>query len=375
MKRSQPSGCVKDTVIQLNRPMKKKLMMSTRESDGNAKNNFIYYATLSLFVLLEIFVSSSLLFTGLLYDPLQHGWVDVPLLLIWYYIWFLLFNGLLIFITSNKTNFLFRQRVNPFYVSLHLFTFFLLILCFLWMGHHSFQPLKPGKFLFDFLQFLNISSSEWTIRFGIPLLFLIAGLHYTLILSAFDHKKIYTLYLLSIALVLPGFLLLKLFHYSHQLNYLYRWMLPNVTKVVFLLIKLTGLKAYLYLSLNNSPILGTDMFKVSIAPQCSGLEGISTFLVAFFAVVLVNLKRINLIHSIVVAYVGILIMYLTNIMRIYILILIGHFYGPGLAVDLFHVQVSTFIYAIMVITILGVSYEWMQEVSVQKTAPPNTLRS
>jgi exosortase/archaeosortase family protein len=153
-------------------------------------------------------------------------------------------------------------------------------------------------------------------------------------------------------------------------------MLPNVTKVVFLLIKLTGLKAYRYLPLNNSPILGTDMFQVSIAPSCSGLEGISLFLVALFAIVLINLKRINLIHSILVAYVGILIMYLTNILRIYILILIGHFYGPGLAVDLFHSGVSILIYAIMVIAILGISYEWMQEVSVPKTeTPPDTLRS
>jgi exosortase/archaeosortase family protein len=350
--------------------------MSINGSDGNAKINLIYYALLSLFVYLEIFISSSLLFPGLLYDPLKHGWVNVPWLLSGYYIWFLLFNGLLIFIAPNKTNFLFRQRVQPLYLSFHLFTFFLLILCFLWMGYHSFQPLKSGEFLFEFLQFRNISFSEWTIRFGIPLILLIAGLHYTLILSAFDHKKIYTLYLLSIALVLPGVLLWKLFRHLNQLNHLYQWMLPHVTKVVFLLIKLTGLKAYLYLPLNTSPILGTDMFKVSIAPPCSGMEGISAFFIAFFAIVLINLKRINLIHSIVIAYVGTLIMYLTNILRIYILILIGHFYGPGLAVDLFHSAVSIFIYAIIVIAILGVSYEWMHEVSVPKTEiPRDTLRS
>jgi len=356
--------------------MKRRPRMSTSGSHGDAKTNLIYYVLISLIVYLEIFISSYLLFPGLLYDPLKHVWINVTWLLSWYYIWFLLFNELLIFITSNKTTFLFRHRVQPFYVSIHLFTFFLLILCFLWMGHHSFQSFKPGEFLFEFLQSWNISFSELTIRFGIPLLFLIAGLHYTLIMSAFDHKKIYPLYLLSIALIFPGFLLWKLFRHLHQLNYLYQWILPNVTKVVFFLIKLTGFKAYLYLPLNTYPILGTDMFKVSIAPPCSGLEGISTFLIAFFAVVLVNLKRINLIHSVVVAYVGTLIMYLTNILRIYILILIGHFYGSGLAVDLFHSRVSIFIYAFMVIAILVVSYEWMQEVSVPKTkTPSDTLRS
>lgn len=345
--------------------------MSTSGSDGDAKTNLLYYALMSLIVYLEIFISSSLLFPRLLYCRPNYGCINLPVpwLLSYCYSWFLLFNGLLFF-TLNKKNLLFRQHVRPFYVYLHLLALFLLILCFLWLGNNPFQPLEPGKFLFDFLQFLNIFLSELTIRFRIPVIFLIAGLHFTLLLSVFDNKKIYTIYLLSIVLGLPGFLLLKL------LSHLYQWIIPNVTKVVLLLIKLTGLKAYLYLPLNNSPILGTDMFQVSIVPSCSGLEGMSIFLLALFAVVLINLKRINLIHSLVVAYVGTLIMYLTNILRIYILILIGHFYGSGLAVNLWHSGVSILIYAIMMIAILSASYEWMQEVSVPKTEKPNnTLRS
>ena len=201
---------------------------------------------------------------------------------------------------------------------------------------------------------MGITFSDFTIKLSILFVFLFGGLHYSLLLSFFHSEKIYVKYISSFFIALIAGPLIK--GSTHVLN---KYLIYGVANVVYILLNITGFSAYVYNRFGVLPSLGTDVFRVSIGEPCSGLEGISAFLLAFMILVLLNRRRIKMANALVVAFAGIFMMYVVNVLRIYVLILIGHFYGSKIAVDLWHSHGSAFLYAIAIIAILAVSNRWM----------------
>lgn len=84
-------------------------------------------------------------------------------------------------------------------------------------------------------------------------------------------------------------------------------------------------------------VIGLENFFVSVAPQCSGVEGFAlvTAFVAFYAVIFradIRMGRFLL----VILPLGLLLSWLLNILRISVLILIGAYVSPDVAVNGFH---------------------------------------
>ena len=52
-------------------------------------------------------------------------------------------------------------------------------------------------------------------------------------------------------------------------------------------------------------------------------------------------------------------MYTANIIRIFALLLIGHFYGAERAMELFHSLAGVLFYPIIIILTIAFSYRWM----------------
>ena len=84
--------------------------------------------------------------------------------------------------------------------------------------------------------------------------------------------------------------------------------------------------------------LGTSRFWVTIAPQCSGYEGMGlmTVLLAVFAVLF--RRRLRFPRALLLWPIGIGLIFLTNAVRITALILIGTHYSPQVAMGGFHSQ-------------------------------------
>ena len=83
-------------------------------------------------------------------------------------------------------------------------------------------------------------------------------------------------------------------------------------------------------------ILGTSTFQVQIAPVCSGYEGMA--LVTVFIAVYLWLFRneLRFPQALLVFPLGILAIYLTNVIRLAVLVLIGTHFSPEVAVMGFH---------------------------------------
>ena len=86
----------------------------------------------------------------------------------------------------------------------------------------------------------------------------------------------------------------------------------------------------------GTPIFGSSIFNVEIVPACSGYEGMT--LVAILLGFYCYLQRSVLRIPRAVLFVGLAIigMFLLNAVRLVILISIGHFFSPSLALNGFH---------------------------------------
>lgn len=83
-------------------------------------------------------------------------------------------------------------------------------------------------------------------------------------------------------------------------------------------------------------ILGLNDFWVNIAPVCSGYEGMG-LIAAFVALyVWLNRARLRLPHALALFPLGIACIWLLNVVRIIVLVLIGAYWSPEVAVGGFH---------------------------------------
>jgi len=82
--------------------------------------------------------------------------------------------------------------------------------------------------------------------------------------------------------------------------------------------------------------IGTEQFRVEVAPVCSGYEGIGLILVFLSAYLAVFHKRLRFPNVLVLIPAAIALMWLLNVLRIVALILVGHFWSADVAIGGFH---------------------------------------
>ena len=76
----------------------------------------------------------------------------------------------------------------------------------------------------------------------------------------------------------------------------------------------------------NGAIVSFDGFSVSIGYACSGIESISVFISAVVAY-FISAKKYNLIKNAKYMLIGVTVLYILNVFRLVIIILVGYYYG------------------------------------------------
>jgi exosortase E/protease (VPEID-CTERM system) len=102
--------------------------------------------------------------------------------------------------------------------------------------------------------------------------------------------------------------------------------------------QLLGLVYSPIVSVPSEQILGTSTFQVAISPECSGYEGI-VLICLFLSLYLWLFRRaLRFPHALLLLPVGVLAIWLSNVVRITTLIAIGTSISPGVALGGFHSQ-------------------------------------
>ena len=89
---------------------------------------------------------------------------------------------------------------------------------------------------------------------------------------------------------------------------------------------------------SEEALLGTRKFTVNVAPQCSGFEGMGLIVVFLAAVLVLRRRTYRLPRALLLLPLGVVAMWLANVVRIALLIAVGVQISPTVAVQGFHSQ-------------------------------------
>ena len=97
-----------------------------------------------------------------------------------------------------------------------------------------------------------------------------------------------------------------------------------------------GFGVHIFPGGSNAPIFGTNRFQVEILPTCSGFEGMSLAICLLGIYCYLQRNILRNLRSLLIIPLACTGMFFLNAVRIVILIMIGHFYSPELALKGFH---------------------------------------
>ena len=112
---------------------------------------------------------------------------------------------------------------------------------------------------------------------------------------------------------------------------------------------------------HNIPTVGTSEYAAAIFRPCSGIEGISLFLLFFTIIAIIDWKKIDWKRLIVLYPVGIAFMFAINILRITFLVIAGNQISPEFALGAFHSNFGWILFAIFFFIFMYFSYGWMKK--------------
>ena len=101
--------------------------------------------------------------------------------------------------------------------------------------------------------------------------------------------------------------------------------------------KVMGLDAHLLPHGEHGPMFGTNRFVVEIWPGCSGYEGMALMIALLATYCFLQRDQLRINRALWIIPLASFTMFALNGIRIAVLIAIGHFYSPQLALDGFHV--------------------------------------
>lgn len=140
--------------------------------------------------------------------------------------------------------------------------------------------------------------------------------------------------------------------------------LAHVTsKIVYFLLSLTFSDVFVNFGSNISedafPLIGVGDFVVKIARSCSGMAGISLFFLLFVFIVFLERNNVVKWKAALLLPLGMFGSLVMNVLRVYLLIVVGAVYSPEFAIGPFHNNVGWILFSTYFLVFEFLTYNWM----------------
>jgi len=112
---------------------------------------------------------------------------------------------------------------------------------------------------------------------------------------------------------------------------------------------------------NGMPILRFNTFMAGIAKTCSGIDSIFIFTALYLGVLAWDYKILNKKKMLILFIPGVVGAFLLNILRIFLLFLIGSYVSRDFALQAFHTNASAILFLIYFAVFLKLSYGWLKK--------------
>jgi exosortase/archaeosortase family protein len=111
----------------------------------------------------------------------------------------------------------------------------------------------------------------------------------------------------------------------------------------------------------NSPIIQFKEFIIEVGAPCSGIESIFLFTVLYLFIACFDWEVFNKKKLALMFIPGLISVFLLNIIRIFLLILLGAYVSPEFSLGLFHTNASWILFLVYFIIFWGLAYNWMKK--------------
>lgn len=121
-------------------------------------------------------------------------------------------------------------------------------------------------------------------------------------------------------------------------------------------------------------VIGTDGFVVQVAPECSGFEGIGLILALLGGYFIIERKSLRFPRVLVLLPISVLAVWIANIVRIVMLILIGSYLSPAVAIGGFHSKAGWLLFcgiALGFVAIIRTSATFSRDLPPREGTGPN----
>jgi len=108
-----------------------------------------------------------------------------------------------------------------------------------------------------------------------------------------------------------------------------------VAKTLFFLFKFTGFRVFINMSA-EVPTIGIPGFVAGVYDVCSGVDSLGFFTLAYFMLIVFHWRKIIVWKALLMFVPGLVGIFLLNILRVYILIIIGAKFSSDFALNAFH---------------------------------------
>ncbi|HII29822.1 hypothetical protein COT48_00755 [Candidatus Woesearchaeota archaeon CG08_land_8_20_14_0_20_47_9] len=154
--------------------------------------------------------------------------------------------------------------------------------------------------------------------------------------------------------------ILILLYYIVNVNIRKSWELlgRGITFIEYRLLRLTFGQAYMNIT-GNSYMLGTKGFTVSIGQLCSSVDSMALFLGLYILILCIDWRHINKLRMALIFLPGLITLYFVNIIRIYLLMVMGVIISPSFAVGLFHSNAGWTLFILHSIAFWSLFYPWV----------------
>jgi len=154
--------------------------------------------------------------------------------------------------------------------------------------------------------------------------------------------KNYKKEILFFSMIILGFFLLTLLFQNLWMIFssLISQLLFKVFKLFFNDVHYSAFVTSSTMSEGGGPLLSLGNFSAIIGKPCSGIDSLLLFITLYLLVVFLDYKRLNKSLTIIFFIVGAFGMFAVNILRIFLLFIVGAFYSEKLAIGLFHTNIG-----------------------------------
>lgn len=102
-------------------------------------------------------------------------------------------------------------------------------------------------------------------------------------------------------------------------------------------------------------------FAVNIESACSGLDSLFLFFSLYILIALLDYKELNKVKMLLMMIPAALGLYLVNIFRVYLLVIIGAYISRNLSVQLFHTYLGMLFFILFFFLFWKLCYRWMKK--------------